>query len=522
MQAGFAGVLERRSQGIINCGEDLWRPGQLAITGCGLTRMPLPGGAFSFIINAKTEEEFPTVVDRVQLITNTGKEYKQMALTGLEIYKQLPKKNCGECGPPTCLAFAMNLAAGKTSLDACPYLSDAARETLESASAPPIAKVILGTGANAVEMGDETELFRHDKRFYHETAVAIQVSDSWNEAELKARLAAINELEFERVGQRYTIQAVAISREADDKKAFAAAVATVAANTSLNLILMSEQPDLIAPVLAEIAARKPLLYAANNNNYEAMTALAKEYNCPLAVKAKGLDELAGLVDKIVALGYKQLVLDPGARELSRAIADLTQIRRLAIKKRFRPFGYPVLAQTTAADPLAEILQASTYISKYTSLVILRTTAKEHLLPLLTWRQNLYTDPQVPIRVEEKLNAIGPVNEDSPVYVTTNFSLTYYSVEGEIESTRIPSYLLSIDTDGLSVLTAYADGKFEAEKIAAVMKKVDLDSKIKHRRIVIPGSVAVLKDKLEKLSGWEVLVGPREASGIAAFARANFA
>ncbi|NLW07550.1 MAG: acetyl-CoA decarbonylase/synthase complex subunit gamma, partial [Clostridia bacterium] len=156
------------------------------------------------------------------------------------------------------------------------------------------------------------------------------------------------------------------------------------------------------------------------------------------------------------------------------------------------------------------------------LVILRTTAKEHLLPLLTWRQNLYTDPQVPIRVEEKLNAIGPVNEDSPVYVTTNFSLTYYSVEGEIESTRIPSYLLSIDTDGLSVLTAYADGKFEAEKIAAVMKKVDLDSKIKHRRIVIPGSVAVLKDKLEKLSGWEVLVGPREASGIAAFARANFA
>ncbi|MBC7325213.1 MAG: acetyl-CoA decarbonylase/synthase complex subunit gamma, partial [Moorella sp. (in: Bacteria)] len=163
-----------------------------------------------------------------------------------------------------------------------------------------------------------------------------------------------------------------------------------------------------------------------------------------------------------------------------------------------------------------------YVTKYASLVVLRTAAKEHLLPLLSWRQNLYTDPQVPIRVEEKLNEIGAVNENSPVYVTTNFSLTYYSVAGEIEGTKIPSYLLSVDTDGLSVLTAYADGKFEAEKIASVMKKLGLENKVKHRRIIIPGSVAVLKGKLEDLSGWEVLVGPREASGIVAFARANLA
>lgn len=445
-----------------------------------------------------------------------------MALTGLEIYKQLPKKNCGECGTPTCLAFAMNLAAGKASLDSCPYVSDAAREALNAAAAPPIAKVILGSGASAVEMGDETELFRHDKRFYHETAIAVQVSDNLSEEELLAKVSAINELQFDRVGQHYTIQAIAVRHEAADAAAFKTAVNRVAGATQLNIILMADDAETMKPALMEVADRRPLLYAANLDNYEAMVSLAKDFNCPLAVYGNGLEELAGLVDKIVALGHKQLILDPGARETSRAIADFTQIRRLAIKKRFRSFGYPIIALTTAGDPLTEILQATNYICKYASLIVLRTAAKEHLLPLLSWRQNLYTDPQVPIRVEEKLNEIGAVNENSPVYVTTNFSLTYYSVAGEIESTKIPSYLLSVDTDGLSVLTAYADGKFEAEKIASVMKKVGLENKVKHRRIIIPGAVAVLKGKLEDLTGWEVLVGPREASGIIAFARAHLA
>lgn len=443
-----------------------------------------------------------------------------MALTGLEIYKQLPKTNCGECGTPTCLAFAMNLASGKASLDACPHVSDAAREALDSASAPPIAKVVMGSGAAAVVMGEETELFRHDKRFYHETAIGFQVSDKWSTEELKARIAEINEMKFDRVGQHYTVQAIAVRNDSGDIVAFKNAVLTTANNSDLNLILMASNPDFLKDVLPEIAVRKPLLYAATENNYEAMTTLAKEHGCPLAVYAPGLNELSALVDKIIGLGYKQLILDPGARNTSRAAADFTQIRRLAIKKRFRSFGYPIMAFTTSEEPMAEVLEAASYIAKYASLVLLTNSKKGHLLPLLSWRQNLYTDPQVPIRVEEKLNEIGAVNENSPVYVTTNFSLTYYSVEGEIESTRIPSYLLSIDTDGLSVLTAYADGKFEPEKIAAVMKKFDLDNKVKNHRIIIPGCVAVIKGKLEDLSGWEVLVGPREASGISAFIRTN--
>lgn len=445
-----------------------------------------------------------------------------MALTGLEIYKQLPKKNCGECGTPTCLAFAMNLAAGKASLDACPYVTPEAREALESASAPPIAKIILGAGEKAVEMGDETELFRHDKRFYHEPVIAIQISDALPEEEILSRVRAINELVFERVGQRYTVEAVAVLHEAEDQAAFARAVNVVANNSALNLVLMAEDPEVLRPALPAVASRRPLLYAAQASNHEAMVALAKEYNCPLVVKGSDLNELADLVDKIAASGYRQLVLDPGARQVSRAVADFTQIRRLAIKKRFRSFGYPIMAVTTASDPLMEVLEAVNYICKYASLVVLKTAARAHLLPLLSWRQNLYTDPQVPIRVEEKIYEIGEVNENSPVYVTTNFSLTYYSVEGEVEASKVPSYIIAVDTNGLSVLTAYADGKFEAEKIAGVMKKLGIENKVKHRTLVIPGTVAVLKGKLEDLTGWKVLVGPREASGIPAFARSHFA
>ncbi|NLC76292.1 MAG: acetyl-CoA decarbonylase/synthase complex subunit gamma [Clostridia bacterium] len=445
-----------------------------------------------------------------------------MALTGLEIYKQLPKKNCGECGPPTCLAFAMSLAGGKASLDSCPYVSDEARAMLESAAAPPIAKVVFGAGENSVTMGDETELFRHDKKFYHETAISFRVVDNLSEAEIVERTQKINDLVFVRVGLEYRIQAIAVENVSGDADKFVAAVTAVAKNSSLPLVLMSESPEAIAKALDVEGVAKPLIYAATNDNYEAMAKLAIERNCPLAVKGANLDDLASLVEKVVALGKKDLVVDPGARSLSRAIADFTQIRRLAIKKKFRPFGYPIIAFTASEDPMEEAAEASAYISKYASLIVMNTVEKAHILPLLSWRQNLYTDPQVPIRVEEKLHEVGNVTADSPVYITTNFSLTYYSVEGEVEASKIPSYILAVDTDGLSVLTAYADGKFEADKIAAVMKKCGLEEKVNHRNIVLPGLVAVLSGKLEEESGWNVIIGPREASAIPAFAKSQFA
>ena len=444
-----------------------------------------------------------------------------MALTGLEIYKQLPKKNCKECGHPTCLAFAMALASGKASLDACPYVSDEARAALDAAAAPPMAEIAIGTGDAAYKVGGETELFRHDKRFYNPTAVAVLVSDTLSQSELSSRLETIKNLVFHRVGLEYRIQMVAVKNDSGQAEAFRNAAAA-AAQTGLALILMSEDPGAIQAALSAVGSSKPLIYAATEANHAQMVELAKANDCPLVVKARGLEALAGLVEKVTAAGFKQLVLDPSPESLTQAVADFVQIRRLAIKRRFRPFGYPVIAFTLASDPQEEVLEAATYITKYASIVVLKTTSKAHLLPLLTWRQNLYTDPQVPIQVEEKLNEVGTPDENSPVYVTTNFSLTYYSVQGEVEGSRIPSYIISVNTDGLSVMTAYADGRFTAEKIAQVMKKLGVEQKVKHRTIVIPGAVAVIKGKLEELTGWKVLVGPREASGIPAFAKSHFA
>ncbi len=442
-----------------------------------------------------------------------------MGLTGLEIYKHLPKTNCKDCGSPTCLAFAMALASGKASLDACPHVTEEAKSALDSASAPPIKMVKVGSGDYVVELGEETEIFRHDKRFFHPTGVAVLISDS---EDVAAKAEAFEALEFHRVGMHYITDLVAVKCDSGDAGKFKAAVETVAGKTKKAMILTAEDPAVMEAGLSVVADRKPLIYAATAANFEKMVALAKANSCPLAVKGEGLEATAELVEKIVALDYKELVLDSGARETSKVLADLTQFRRLAVRKKFRPFGYPAIAFTAKEDPREEVVQAGVYLSKYADIVVLKASGKQQLLPLLSWRQNLYTDPQKPIAVEAKLYDIGDAKEDSPVYVTTNFSLTYFIVEGEVESSRIPSRILSVDTGGISVLTAYADNKFSAETISAAIKSSGLEEKVKHRKLVLPGHVAVLKGALEEESGWEVIVGPREASGITKFSKENFA
>jgi acetyl-CoA decarbonylase/synthase, CODH/ACS complex subunit gamma len=438
-----------------------------------------------------------------------------MALSGLEIYKQLPKKNCGECGVPTCLAFAMALSAGKAALDTCPYVTDVARENLASASAPPIKAITFGNGT---VMGDETVMFRHDKTFYHETTLIVQLSDALSDDEVSAKLAEINGLEFDRVGLHYSLEGVAIVNESGDAARFAKVAATVAAGTEKSLLLISDDPAALKAALVPLAARKPLIGEANADNYEAVVNLAKENSVPVILKAEGLDALNDLVEKATALGYKEFVLDPGSKTTVQKLADLTQLRRLAIKKKFRPFGYPVLVFTNHTDPLEEIMEASVYVSKYASAVVLKTSAKALLLTLMTLKQNIYTDPQKPIQVEPTLHAVGDVNENSPFYITTNFSLTYYCVEGEVESSKIPSYILPVDTEGTSVLTAYSAGKFEPEYIWESITKCGVMDKIKHRNIIIPGYVAVVSGKLKELSECNVIVGPRESSGIVAFTK----
>lgn len=444
-----------------------------------------------------------------------------MALTGLDIYKQLPKKNCGECGPPTCLAFAMNLAAGKASLESCPYVSDAAKEALASAAAPPIKLVVVGTGERAVKLGDEKVIFRHEKTFYNEPGIAIEVADTLDAADLAARVRKISGLHFERVGMKYHVNLVAIRNASGCPDTFAAAVKSACELTDLALILVADDPGAMGKALEVAGGRKPLIYAATAANAEAMVELAKKYGAPLAVRGNGLDDTAALADKIAGMGYKDLVLDSGERDLARVLADLTQIRRLSIKKKYRPLGYPAIAFTTATVPAEEIMQATTFVAKYASLIVLKACEPHEILPLLTWRQNIYVDPQKPIQVESNIHSVGNVNENSPVYMTTNFSLTYYSVEGEVEASKVPSYILPVNTDGTSVLTAWAAGKYSAEIISQFIKSCGIEEKVTHREIVIPGYVAVLSGKLQELSGWKVVVGPREAAGIPSFARGRY-
>jgi len=444
-----------------------------------------------------------------------------MGLTGLEIFKQLPKTNCKDCGQPTCLAFAMALASGKASLEQCPHVSDAAKEALDSASAPPIALVKIGEGAKAIDLGNETVLFRHDKRFEHLTGIAVSVCDTMSADEIAAKVDQINKLVFDRVGQVHNVNLVAVGNDSGDAGKFAAAVKVAAEKAEFPLVLISEDPAAIEKALEIAAAKKPLVCGANAANVEAMTAVAKKYDVPMVVKGADLNELASLVEKVVGLGHKKLVLDSGARDVNKVLADQTQIRRQALK-RFRPFGYPTITFADNSDAFQAVVDAGIYIAKYAGIVVIKSADPADVLPLITLRLNIYTDPQKPIAVESKIYEIGNVSEGSPVYITTNFSLTYFCVAGDVESSRVPGYILPVDTDGISVMTGWAAGKFTPEKITELLNNSGITDKVSHRKVIIPGGVAVLSGKLQELSGWEVLVGPRESAGIASFLKQRWA
>ncbi len=442
-----------------------------------------------------------------------------MALSGLDIYKLLPKTNCKDCGFPTCLAFAMQIAAKKVELSKCPHVSEEAKGALESASRPPINLVTVGTGEAKLEVGNETVMFRHEETFYHPTGIGLLIEDTSGAGELEAKIAKINKLHFERVGQQIGVDLIAVKAVSKNPQTFTEAVKKVLAQSKLNLVLISEEPAIIKAAAPLAKERRPLIYAATKDNLEPMGKLAKEHSLPLAVKADSLDTLAELTQKLSAQGIEELVLDSGSNDLSKKVDELTQIRRLALKKNYRPLGYPAIAFTTSGDPYQEINEAASYIAKYAAIVIMKGIEPWQALPLLTLRQNIYTDPQKPLQVEPKVYEIGAVSDKSPVLITTNFSLTYYTVEAEVEGSRVPAYIISSYSEGLSVLTAWAAEKFTAETITKSINECGIKEKVAHQEIIIPGYVAVLSGKLEEESGWKVRVGPKEASGIPSFLKA---
>ncbi len=438
-----------------------------------------------------------------------------MALTGLEIYKQLPKTNCKDCGFPTCLAFAMKMAAGQVSLDKCVHVTDEAKANLETASRPPIQLVTIGTDSNEIKIGNETQLYRHEEKFHRPAAVAVRISDALDDDAIAQRAEAIGQLVFERVGTQIRVNLVAVCNESGDPAKFANATKIAAEKSGLGCLLIAATADCLAAAAGAVPGKRPLLYISDPTEAEAAAKVAKDNDCPLAVKADGVDALAELTPKITAAGVEQIVLDPGTRDLKSTLEATSTIRRLSLKS-FRPLGYPTIAFVTAEDPLMQVVETSTFIAKYAGVVVTDAVEKWQLLPALTTRQDIYIDPQKPVAVEPKLNAVGEVGEDAPVLVTTNFSLSYYSVEGEVEASRVPAYVLAVDTEGTSVLTAWASDKFNAETITQALQKSGVAEKISHKKVVIPGFVAVLSAGVEDESGWNVLIGPKEASGLSNF------
>ncbi|UCH22593.1 MAG: acetyl-CoA decarbonylase/synthase complex subunit gamma [Deltaproteobacteria bacterium] len=446
-----------------------------------------------------------------------------MALTGIQIFKLLPKTNCKECGVPTCLAFAMNLASGKAELDSCPYVYDEAREQLAEASAPPIRPVVIGKGVRKLTVGGETVQYRHEKTFYNPTGLAALVGSDLPVSEVETRLKIWNAFQFERVGLNLRPELVALKDTNGDKEAFAERAKLIADATEFNLILMTQDAEAMKAGVAAAKFKKPLLYAATNDTVDAYGALAKENDLPLAVKADTVEGLVALTQKLTEMGLKDLVIDPGSREIKQSFEDQVAIRRAALKDGNRALGFPTITfpceMTTNLD--METLIAGMYIAKYGGICVLSDFSGESLFPLLLERLNIFTDPQRPMTVTEGIYEIGNPDENSPVMVTTNFALTYFIVSGEIEGSRVPSWLLIKDAEGLSVMTAWAAGKFSGDDVGIFVKKSGIMDKVKHTELIIPGyAAAIAGDVEEELPGWKITVGPREAAHIPGFLKAR--
>ena len=446
-----------------------------------------------------------------------------MALTGLDIFKLLPKTNCGECGVPTCMAFAMKLAAKNVELRACPYASEEAKAKVGAASRPPIRLVKIGPPGAEVAVGNETVMFRHEKTFVHPTAFAVAFSDGQPLSELCHLTAQVREYCLERVGEQLRLDLALVENTSGAVQPFVDAVKAVAGGTGRGVILMSQNPEALEAALLALDGQRPLIHAATPENAERVGPLALKYQAPLVARAADPDALAALTAKLAGMGVQDLVLELPAENPAAALQYNTVIRKMALKASHQPLGYPILNVVTARDLPSLVADASTLLLKYASILVVDTLQYQALLPLMMLRQNIYTDPQKPIQVEPKVYPIGEAGTNSPVLVTTNFSLTYFLVSGEIENSGVPVHLAIVECEGMSVLTAWAAGKFSGAKVAAFLKASGLEAQVATRRLIIPGYVAQISGELEEsLPGWEVVVGPQEASDLGPFLKLHAA
>ncbi|MDL2226242.1 acetyl-CoA decarbonylase/synthase complex subunit gamma [Deltaproteobacteria bacterium OttesenSCG-928-M10] len=437
-----------------------------------------------------------------------------MALTGIQIFKLLPGTNCKDCGAATCLAFAMNLASGKAELDACPHVSAESREKLSAASAPPIRPLTIGYGDTATKIGGETVLFRHEKTFYNPTGLAAMINDSESDADIAAKVKRYMKFQYLRVGLNLRPELVVVK----GKDRLAEAAKAVVDNSDMSVVLYCDDPAALKKATDALAGKNPLIGPATMANCDEVAKIAAEAKVPVWLKAANIDEVAELTKKLTAAGLKDIVIDSGARTVKDAFTDSVAIRRAALGGN-RDYGFPTIAfpaEITGNLAMQTAIGAA-LIAKYAGVVVLGDFDGASIFPLLLERLNIFTDPQRPMTVVQDIYPIGNPDENSPVLVTTNFSLTYFIVSGEVEGSRVPCWLLIKDAEGLSVLTAWAAGKFSGDDVGMFVKKIGIEEKIKHKSVIIPGYAAsILGDMEEELPGWKVSIGPREAAHLPKF------
>ena len=440
-----------------------------------------------------------------------------MALSGLDIFKLLPKTNCGDCGVPTCMAFAMKIAQKKAELSSCPHASEEAKTVLGAASEPPVRLLRLGPD-KPLEVGGETVLFRHEKTFFHPPGVGLELRTSSAEEGLQASIREWEAFRTERVGELLRADLFFVTHDSPDGAAFLKTIKLIKENSKKGLILDCPDEEALKAALALLEHDRPAIHLRRRVT-ETDIGRAKASGAGLVLTGSSLEDLAGQTESARSNGLTDLILNIPAENLGEVLQNSTIMRRSALKKSFKPFGYPILTRVHDEDGLEALAEATVHLCKYASIIVLPRFDKAELFALFTLRQNIYTDPQKPIQVDPRVYPIGEPTRQSPVFVTTNFSLTYFIVSGEIENSGTSAHLVVCDTEGQSVLTAWAAGKFVPEKIAKFVKDVKLEEKVETRKIIIPGLVAQISGELEeKLPGWEVIVGCQDAADIPSFVK----
>jgi acetyl-CoA decarbonylase/synthase complex subunit gamma len=456
-------------------------------------------------------------------------------LSPIDVYKLLPKTNCKECGEKNCMAFATKLVSRETSLENCPPLltkeHKKAYKQLMELLKPAIKEVVIGVGERAVKIGGKLVMYRHELTYFNPTAFAVDVTDEMSEEEILDKTKRVEQFKFGYIGQTLKLDMIAVRSTSNDPDKFKATVRKVAENTNLPLILCSLNSNVLEAGLKVVSKCRPLLYAATKQNWKEMAELALIYNCPLTVFApNNLKLLKSLTKTLLEYGVEDLVLDPGtfpSDGLANTLNNFTMIRRAACKRGDELLGFPLIGvpmvawmeRGKAPEEIAkwrEAYLAAMLIVRFADIIIMHNVDGWSLLPTVILRQNIYTDPRKPVAVEPGLKVFGAPDENSPVMFTTNFALTYYTVASDIESAKVKAYLLVVDTEGIAVDSAVAGRKLTAEKVATAIRASGIENKVMHRKLIIPGKAARLSGEIEELSGWQVLVGPKDSSDIPKF------